>query len=89
MAVCAYQNGDKSALERAESALHELENADEQKYEKDVWMSGGYMKIAEAIYPDDAGRAKEYLSKAKQIIDENPDLKLRKLQLEKLEPKFE
>lgn len=83
-ATCEYKSGDKSALERAEQALGELEAADEKKYNKDVWVSGGHMRIAAMLKNDDPEKAKIHLQKAKEIIDANPDLKLRKGQWDKL-----
>lgn len=84
LAVCEYISGDETALQRAEEALNTLEQTGEQKYEKDVWVSGGYMKIAEAIYAKESNKGEEYLSKAKDIINSNSDLILRKKQLERL-----
>lgn len=87
LSVCEYVNGDESALQRAEDAIRQIENSDEQKYEKDVWVCGGYMKLAEALSLSNK-EAYEYLQKAREIIDANPDLKLRRKQLEKLEEKL-
>lgn len=85
MTTCEYKAGDKTALERAIQALHELVEAEEpNKYNKDVWVSGGYMRLADAIKADNPDEAKGYLAKAKEIIDSNPDLTLRKKQWEKL-----
>ncbi len=87
--TCKYKAGDKSALEKAEQALKELEEGAEiAKYNKDVWLSGGHMSIAEMLKIDDPEKAKEHLEKAKEIIDANPDLKLRKAQWEKLTQTF-
>ena len=82
--VASYRNGDKKAYGRALRALENLENSEQLKYEKDVWVAGGYMKIAEAIYRDEKKNAKEYLKKAQDIIEANPELILRKGQLERL-----
>lgn len=84
LSVCEYKNGDKSALERAEKALLDLTAAEEDKYEKDVWLSGGYIEIAEMLKADDPTRAKQSLQRAREIIDANPKLTLRKKQLEKV-----
>lgn len=84
LATCEFKNGDKSALERAEQALKDLEAADEEKYNKDVWISGGHMRIASILKGGNPEQAREHLQKAKEIIDSNPDLKLRKAQWEKL-----
>lgn len=85
LATCEYKAGDKTALEKAEQAVYELEKAEEpNQYNKDVWISGGYMRMAEAIKKDNPTKAMEYLTKSKVIIDSNPDLKLRKKQWESL-----
>lgn len=83
-----YVAGDKSALERATSALADLEASDEEKYNKDVWVSGGHMRMADMLRTDNPERAKEHLQKVKEIIEANPDLKLRKEQYEKLAASF-
>lgn len=88
LATCEYRVGDKSALERAIQALADLKQADEVKYNKDVWTSGGHMRIAEMLKEDDPTKAKEHLQKAKEIIDSNPNLKIRKTQWEKLAQTF-
>lgn len=83
--TCAYKAGDTSALERARLALHDLEEAQEpNQYTKDVWVSGGYMRLAAALREDNPSQAKDYLEKAKAIIDANPKLALRKQQWQKL-----
>lgn len=76
--IIKLKNGDQSAVERIEQAIDELKNSDENAYEKDVWVSGAYLMLAKAT------SEKSYLEKAREIIDANPDLKLRKQQLEKL-----
>lgn len=85
---CAYKAGDKNALSLAEKALSDLQNAEEKKYNKDVWISGGYMRMASAIANDNAKKAREYMQKAREIIDSNPDLTVRKKQWEKLNSKL-
>src|SRR3989344_6043785 len=48
--ICAHKNGDGSALERAMVVLDELEVMEgTTEYERKVWLSGGYLKIAEAL----------------------------------------
>jgi tetratricopeptide (TPR) repeat protein len=88
LSFAEYKAGDKLALERLEKAIETLSREDEDKYKKDVWMSGGYMEIAELLINDNPAKAKEALGKAKAIIDANPDLTLRKKQWEKLASKF-
>src|SRR5260221_2160594 len=85
LAVCEYKNGDRTALDRILQAINELDNSDEKtvsKYNFDVWMSGAYMNLAEIL------KDKKYLMKAKEIIDANSELKLRKEQWEKLNKSF-
>lgn len=89
LATCEYKVGDKRALQRVQDSLSELEIADEvSKYNKDVWISGGHMRIAEILRDDEPEKAKEHLQKAKAVIDSNPDLKLRLRQWEKLAQTF-
>ena len=86
-----YMAGDKSALEGAEQSLNELENSGEDKisqYNFDVWLSGAYIRIAQMLRKNNHQKAKEHLYKAKDIIDINPNLKLRKEQWEKLAKGF-
>lgn len=88
LAVCEYRAGDKSALQRAEAALAELAGSDEEHYNKDVWMSGGLMKLAEAVAGEDRERAGGYLDRAREIIEANPELTIRKKQLQELEERL-
>lgn len=106
LASTEYRAGDKSALDRAEQALVELQAVpvvteeqlaaqdgklefnQEVKYNKDVWLSGAHMRIAEMLKEDDPTKAKEHLQKAKEIIDANPELTIRKTQWEKLAQTF-
>lgn len=83
-----YKNGDKTAESRAENDLAELEKTEEMDYNKHVWVSGGHMRIADMLRKDNFEKAKEHLQKAKEIIDADPDLTLRKAQWNKLAEKF-
>lgn len=87
--VCEYKNGDKSALQKAEKALLDLAASEEPNiYAKDVWMSGGYLKIAQMLKNDDTIKAKQALKRAREIINANPSLTLRKKQLDKISATF-
>ncbi|MFH0937098.1 MAG: hypothetical protein V1808_02305 [Candidatus Daviesbacteria bacterium] len=89
LATTEYKNGDKSALERAEEALKDMEGAAElSDYNKNVWLSGGHMRIAEILREDNSQKAKEHLEEAKKIIDSDERLKLRKQQWKKLAASF-
>lgn len=85
---CEYKSGNKAALEKAEQALNDLEATDEVKYNKDVWITGAHMRIADMLREDDPEKAKEHLQKAKEIINANPELKLRAEQWKKLADSF-
>ncbi len=79
--TCQYKAGDKSALPKALVALEELEKSDEKtvsKYNYDVWLSGGNMRIASILKNEDKELAKKHLEIAKNIIDSNSELKIRK-----------
>ncbi len=89
LAGCEYQAGDKDALPRIEEAIARLEAVDEiSKYNKDVWISGAHMRIALILKDDDVQKARKHLQKAKEVIDANPDLKLRLDQWQKLAATF-
>ncbi len=49
-----------------------------------VWLSGGYMTLAKILRSEKLGEAKSYLAKAKEIIDNDPRLIIRRRQLEEL-----
>ena len=74
-----FMNGDKKGMERLDKAIDELEeNTAEHTYTHDVWLSGAYMRKAKAL------KDKPALQKAKEIIDKNKELVLRKRQWEAL-----
>lgn len=88
LAVAQYKTGDKSALVRAQSALADLEVAEEEKYNKDVWLSGAHMHMAEMLKEDNSDSARDHLERAREIIEANPDLKIRHTQWQKLSESF-
>lgn len=89
LSIAQYSNGDKDAIQRAEEATHELENAPESDdYSKKVWVSGAYMDLASAIAESDNQKAQDYLKRAQEIIDSDSRLKIRKEQLAKLAKSF-
>ncbi len=89
LGVALYRTGDEAALSAAEEALEELEaSTDASAYEKEVWLSGGHMKIAEAANKVDREKAMEHMRAAKKIIDSDEKLKLRLEQWIKLEEKL-
>lgn len=67
-----------------ENQNKKLEFNQEVPYNFNVWLSGAHMRMAEILKKDDPKKAETYLEKAKEIIDSDPRLMLRKQQWEKL-----
>ncbi len=88
LGISELNNGDDSAEARVKSAASELAATDEPKYNKDVWLSGAYLKLAEALRDKNRDAAKRYLDEAEKVIKANPDLSLRQGQWQKLAEKF-
>src|SRR3989344_3851921 len=88
LAYTKYKAGDKSGMNLMNEAIAELENAKEDKNNKDVWLSGAHMRTAEMLKEDNLDLAKEHLRKAKEIIDVNNELKLRAEQWKELAKDF-
>lgn len=88
LAFGMYMSGNKSGLDLMKEAIAELTDSDEWKYNRDVWLSGAHMRAAEMLREDNLDLAKEHLQKAKEIIDGNPELVLRKEQWEELNKTF-
>lgn len=84
LSFAQYKNGDKTAAERLEEALKVLDAETEDKYKKDVWLSGGYMDLVEILANDNPATSHEALNRAEAIINANPELVIRKRQLETL-----
>ena len=82
------KQGILRAVTQVEAAIQELENSQENQYEKDVWVSGGYMRLAQVLRESDNKKATAYLRRAKQIIDANPRLRIRRQQWEKIAKDF-
>ena len=81
-----YHAGDKTALDRALTALTKLENSNEpNSYYKNAWLSGANLRIAEMVAQDNPELAKKHLEEAQRIIEGDERLILRNSQLEKLE----
>jgi tetratricopeptide (TPR) repeat protein len=86
-----YHNGDKTALERALSALRDLEQASPHEvslYARNAWLSGAHLRIAEMLVSDNPKLARSHLAEAKKIIEEDKSQILRKEELEKLEKRL-
>lgn len=84
-----YFTGDKSSLSFALKALKALENAQEENsYNKNVWLSGGHIRIAKMLIHDNPKLAKAHLTKAEKIISSDKRLVLRKHEVEILKKKL-
>jgi tetratricopeptide (TPR) repeat protein len=91
METCKYKAGDKGALQRSLEAIDELENSDEKeisKYNFDVWLSGGHMRIAQMLKDADPQTAKKTFVSGKRNNQRNPELKLRAEQWKELSSAF-
>ncbi len=83
-----YRNGDLSAIKRLREVTEKLSEHPHQ-YERDVWMSGGYMKLAALLHDVNPEQSMEDLNRAKEIIDANPKLEIRARQWEELAEKLQ
>lgn len=80
-----YHAGDKTALGRALKALENLINAKENSsYNKNAWLTGAHIRIAEMVAQDNPKLAREHAKQAQEIINQDERQVLRKKQLEKL-----
>ena len=84
LARAEYMSGDKNALEHINQAISELQQADEPPYNRDVWLSGAYMMAAQMLQLDNRELAIQYFHKAQAVIEANPELVLRRIQLQQL-----
>lgn len=84
-----YRAGDRSALARALEALADLESsastAEDSAYNRNAWLSGARLRIAEMTARDNPELARRHLAEARKIIESDPQQVLRKQQLQKLE----
>jgi len=88
LATVELKNGDVTAEQRAVDAAEMIMGSNETAYNRDVWASGTYMRLASILKENRREKAEEYLQKAGEIIDDNPELKLRKEQWDKLKAEF-
>jgi len=88
-AFCLYKAKDSSALQIALVSLDDLQRStDANKYERNVWLSGAHMRIAQMYTETDKNKVTDHLNSAEEIINSNSDLILRKEQLQKLKEKL-
>ena len=79
------QQGESDAETKITDNIEIIRNAiDISPYERDVWISGAYFHLINALKDRDAEKAQVYLAQAKSIIDCNPELVIRKDQVQKM-----
>jgi len=82
---CQMMTGDEGGYEKLKEAMKMLEASDEAQYNRDVWLSGMHMSAAQGLAKlGKRDQAMEHMAEAKEIIDSNPELSLRKEQWDKL-----
>jgi len=86
--VARLLSGEMDAVNAIQQLISQLESLDETKFNKDIWISGAHMRIAEALMSTNPDLAKVHLNKAKEIIDANPELSLRSAQWQKINEKI-
>lgn len=80
-----YMCGEKEVIVELDKVLAELEaDRAEPKYNRDVWLSGGFMSKATILKNDNPEEARKAFVKAGEIIKSNPDLKLRREQWDRM-----
>lgn len=80
--------GDETVFDAAEYQLADLEKMPDS-YEKFVWISGVYFRLAKALVEEDRDRAELYLQRAQEVVSQHinipgyENLETRRLQMEK------
>lgn len=80
--------GDDSAIDRLKKSLQDLTDSNEKDYTRNVWISGAHMNLARLLKDKNPEEAKEHLQEAKDIIDSDKRMSLRRAQWEKLARSF-
>lgn len=89
LSFASYMSGDKSAITLMNEAIDELAaDTEEDRYNRDVWLSGAHMRTARMLKQENTQIARDHLGVARRIIESNKELVLRKQQLQKLEEEF-
>lgn len=85
LAFAQGMSGDQQSLSTLESLAQILSTLDEDQYNRDVWVSGAYMRLARLAHnfqlPE---KVTIYLNEADQVANANPELTLRRRQLSQL-----
>ncbi len=90
LALCELVLGDQTAVTNIESFLAELaaDTGVDADYNCKVWISGGYLRLAEHFKNKDLKLAQEYLQQAQEIIENDERLLLRRQQLDVMLSRF-
>lgn len=87
-----YFAGDSSALDKALKVLEDLKNAQEESFNKIVWITGAHLRIAQMylnkLSSYDPQKAKKHLDEVRTAAVQDDRLILRKRQLEEFENTF-
>jgi tetratricopeptide (TPR) repeat protein len=82
--IARLRNGETDVEDEIIEVLHKIEsNEAESTYNKNVWVSGGYLKLAEIA------REFKYLDEAKKIIESDDRLELRNIEWQELANELE
>jgi tetratricopeptide (TPR) repeat protein len=85
LSTAEIKNGNQVAEQEIQNLIDQLKTDETlDQFTKDVWVSGAYMRLAEAFTQNDSDLAQDYLSKAKEIAKNNPRLLVRQKQLDNL-----
>lgn len=84
LGVARYRAGNRDGVGEVRQAIEELGKSDEPRFNKDVWLSGAHMQLAETLKETNKEESALELARAREIIDDNPDLILRAKQWQKL-----
>lgn len=76
LASAQLANGDMSALVRAEKALQDLGESDEDDYNKAVWLLHGHARVAHACATSNRESARRHYASARTILSTRQDLVL-------------
>src|SRR5260221_9563221 len=83
------KNGNFEVENEVLDALKKLETSQSNSdYERSVWLTSGYMRLAAILQEKDPKKAKEYLDMAKAVIDKDSRLTLMLKKWEKLAKSF-
>ncbi|MBT3249503.1 MAG: hypothetical protein HN846_05110 [Candidatus Pacebacteria bacterium] len=90
LALCELALGDQTAMTAIESLLAELaaDTGVDADYNCKVWISGGYLRLAEHFKGKNFNLAHEYLQQAQEIIENDERLVLRRQQLDEMLGRF-